>query len=88
MPGSHEIKTQIPDLLGAHPRHIQAVTDPNDASPPMRKPIFGKVVALAVAALFGMVALGVVWVWQRAHVEQSWRDRVNATEPFQAPRSP
>ena len=48
----------------------------------------GRAVALALAALFVMVALGVVWVWQRSSREQRWRDQVNATEPFQAPANP
>jgi hypothetical protein len=36
-----------------------------------------------------MVGLGIFWVWQRARVEQDWRDRVNNSgEPFQAPKKP
>jgi len=51
--------------------------------------VLGRALAIALAALFGMVALGVAWVWQRARVEKSWRDRVNnAAEPFQAPPKP
>ncbi len=83
-----EIKTQIPDLLGPHPRHIQSVPEPHEPRPRTRPPFFGRALALAIVALFGMVALGIVWVWQRASAEQAWTDRVNAAEPFEAPRKP
>lgn len=48
----------------------------------------GRAVALALAALFVMVALGVFWVWQRSSREQRWRDQVNAAEPFTTPPAP
>ncbi|MBL9136441.1 MAG: hypothetical protein JNK85_11260 [Verrucomicrobiales bacterium] len=53
-----------------------------------RSPVLGRALALAVVGLFLMVALGVFWVWQRAHREKSWRDQINAIEPIQpaAPR--
>ena len=63
--------------------------DPNDPTTPARAPFLGRALAIALAALFGMVGLGIAWVWQRARVEQDWRDRVNnSSEPFQAPKKP
>lgn len=88
MPGPGEIKTQIPGLLRAPSRQIQAVPDPSELPTRLRTPAFGRAVAIALASLFVMVALGVAWVWQRALRDQSWRERVNATESFQAPPKP
>jgi len=54
------------------------------AAPPA--PLLGRVVAVALTALFLMVALGIFWVWQRASREQEWRRQINASEPL-VPRS-
>jgi hypothetical protein len=39
-------------------------------------------VVIALAALFLMVALGVLWIWRSAHREQEWRERVNTEGPI------
>lgn len=62
--------------------------DPTLASAaPASRPHLGRFLALALATLFVMVALGVYWVWQRADREQQWRDRINATETMLVPRN-
>ncbi|MGE4182465.1 MAG: hypothetical protein AB7J34_21780 [Limisphaerales bacterium] len=60
----------------------------HEPRPRTRPPLFGRALALAIAALFAMVALGIAWVWQRALKEEAWKQTVNATEPFQAPSAP
>ena len=63
--------------------------DPIQPDPERRKPFLGRAIALALAALLGMVALGVAWVWQSAHREQSRRDRLApGEETFLTPRRP
>lgn len=63
--------------------------DPSSVSnaAPSTHPHLGRFLALALATLFVMVALGVYWVWQRADREQRWRDRINATETMLVPRN-
>lgn len=61
------------------------VPDPMEPGSQSPTPILGRALALAVLTLFVMVALGVFWVWRKAQREQAWRDRINATESFQAP---
>jgi len=51
----------------------------------MPAPPLGRGLAVAVVLLAVMVGLGVFWVWRTAHREQSWRDRVNSQEAFEAP---
>lgn len=46
-----------------------------------RPPLLGKIVAIALVALFLMVAIGVLWIWRSAHREREWRDRVNTEAP-------
>lgn len=61
---------------------------PVDIPPDSQTPHLGRAVAITVAALALMVAIGVVWVWQRARHEQAERARIQETESFQVPRRP
>ncbi len=58
-----------------------------ESTNPERSPILGRALAIAFLGLFLMVGLGVFWVWHKAQREQAWRDQINATESFTAPRS-
>lgn len=59
--------------------------DSHPSEPDGPNPWLGRILALVLAALMGMVALGVFWVSQRARKERAQRERIQSTEPFQAP---
>lgn len=62
--------------------------EPKDTSPTPGSPILGRLMAMAFAAFFLMVGLGVLWVWRTARREQDWRDQVQASEPILPARTP
>lgn len=64
------------------PAQSGATADASEAGAVRR---LGHAVALGFLALFVMVALGILWVWQSSTREQRWRDRINAAETFTAP---
>lgn len=57
----------------------------DDAVPGGPRTSLGRLLTFAFLAFFAMVALGIVWVWQKSVREKSWREQVNATGAFLVP---
>ncbi len=79
-PGGHRIPPPHGRILSSRraPDNgtLRSVDDMQETPPaPGRPPRFGRFLAIAVAAFFLMVILGVVWVWRRAEREERWRQR-------------